>query len=78
MVALTRPIAHHHPHAGIAFPTSLSVNNCVSHFSPLVSDVGVPKLAAGDVVKLQIGVHIDGVGSWSSSALKLPLMEGGP
>ena len=35
---------------GVAFPTSISVNNCVCHFSPLKSDQDyVPK--EGDLVK---------------------------
>lgn len=47
--------------AGIAFPTAISVNNTVSHFSPLTSDTGVAALANGDVAKLMLGIHIDGV-----------------
>jgi len=46
---------------GLAFPTCISVNNCVAHFSPLASDpLSVQKLAKGDVVKLHLGAHIDG------------------
>jgi methionine aminopeptidase len=36
---------------GIAFPTCVSVNNCVCHFSPLASDTDV-ELKDGDVVKM--------------------------
>lgn len=36
---------------GIAFPTCISVNNCVCHFSPLASDTDV-ELKDGDVVKM--------------------------
>ena len=36
---------------GIAFPTCLSVNNCICHFSPLVSDTDV-ELKDGDMVKM--------------------------
>jgi len=43
---------------GVAFPTSVSVNNCVGHFSPLVGDL--TELAEGDIVKVDLGVHIDG------------------
>eukprot|EP01100_Stratorugosa_tubuloviscum_P004873 TRINITY_DN2231_c0_g1_i1.p1 TRINITY_DN2231_c0_g1~~TRINITY_DN2231_c0_g1_i1.p1 ORF type:complete len:440 (-),score=242.25 TRINITY_DN2231_c0_g1_i1:74-1393(-) len=43
---------------GIAFPTSISVNNCAGHFSPLSSDTTV--LAEGDLAKIDLGVHIDG------------------
>lgn len=36
---------------GIGFPTCVSVNNCVGHFSPLPEDPNVV-LKAGDVVKM--------------------------
>lgn len=48
---------------GIAFPTSISVNNVVSHFSPLPSDKDVPVLKNGDVVKVMLGAHVDGYAS---------------
>ncbi|NWY75778.1 PA2G4 protein, partial [Erithacus rubecula] len=44
---------------GIAFPTSISVNNCVCHFSPLKSDQDYI-LKDGDLVKIDLGVHVDG------------------
>jgi curved DNA binding protein len=44
---------------GIAFPTCVSLNNCVCHFSPLKSDSPVC-LAAGDLFKIELGVHVDG------------------
>ncbi|MBN3291210.1 PA2G4 protein, partial [Polypterus senegalus] len=44
---------------GIAFPTSISVNNCVCHFSPLKSDPDYT-LKEGDLVKIDLGVHVDG------------------
>ncbi|XP_060925023.1 proliferation-associated protein 2G4a [Limanda limanda] len=44
---------------GIAFPTSVSVNNCVCHFSPLKSDSEYT-LKDGDLVKIDLGVHVDG------------------
>merc|ERR1711971_739607 len=44
---------------GIAFPTCISVNNCICHFSPLTSESDVI-LADGDVVKIDMGAHIDG------------------
>ncbi|CAM6084475.1 unnamed protein product [Calypogeia fissa] len=43
---------------GIAFPTCVSVNNTVCHFSPLASDETA--LVANDIVKIDLGVHIDG------------------
>ncbi|TYJ56324.1 DNA-binding protein, 42 kDa [Cryptococcus floricola] len=44
---------------GSAFPTSISVNNTVSHVSPLPSDPEIV-LKDGDVVKIMLGVHLDG------------------
>jgi curved DNA binding protein len=43
---------------GIAVPTCISVNNCVGHCSPL-NDCAV-ELKEGDLVKIDIGCHIDG------------------
>lgn len=43
---------------GVAFPTCISVNNTVCHFSPLASDETV--MEAGDVLKIDMGCHIDG------------------
>lgn len=40
-------------HLGIGFPTTISVNNCVAHFSPLPSDPEAAlTLKDGDVVKM--------------------------
>ena len=44
---------------GIAFPTCLSVNHTICHFSPLVSEPDLT-LAEGDMVKIDMGAHIDG------------------
>lgn len=44
---------------GIAFPTCISVNNCICHFSPLRSEASLT-LADGDLVKIELGVHVDG------------------
>jgi len=44
---------------GIAFPTCVSVNNCICHFSPLKSDAPV-LLKENDLVKVDLGAHIDG------------------
>ncbi|KAL9267336.1 ERBB-3 BINDING PROTEIN 1-like protein [Drosera capensis] len=43
---------------GVAFPSCISVNNTVCHFSPLASDETV--LEEGDVLKIDLGCHIDG------------------
>lgn len=44
---------------GTAFPTCVSLNNCVGHYSPLVSEDKMV-VAEGDVVKIDLGVHVDG------------------
>ena len=44
---------------GIAFPTCISVNECVCHFSPLNKSESIV-LKDGDIVKIDLGVHIDG------------------
>lgn len=44
---------------GIAFPTCISVNHIVCHFSPLLSESDVT-ISDGDMVKIDLGVHIDG------------------
>mmetsp|Transcript_29198 Transcript_29198/g.54660 ORF Transcript_29198/g.54660 Transcript_29198/m.54660 type:complete len:387 (-) Transcript_29198:138-1298(-) len=43
---------------GIGFPTCVSVNHIVGHFSPLSDDTSTFK--DGDLVKIDLGVHIDG------------------
>lgn len=43
---------------GVAFPTCISVNNIVCHFSPMATDETV--LEENDVVKIDMGCHIDG------------------
>ena len=46
---------------GTAFPTCVSINHVVGHVSPLTgADNGGGSVKAGDVVKIDIGVHIDG------------------
>ncbi len=44
---------------GIAFPCCVSVNNCICHYSPLMSETDT-LLKDGDLVKLDMGAHIDG------------------
>lgn len=43
---------------GPAYPTCISVNNCVNNMSPFDENSGF--LSAGDVVKINLGVHLDG------------------
>merc|ERR1719316_1217907 len=44
---------------GIAFPTCVSVNEIVGHFSPMKGKES-RQLKAGDVAKIDLAVHIDG------------------
>jgi hypothetical protein len=41
---------------GVAFPTSISVNNCCGHFSPLGDDTS--KIEEGDVVKMFVALRL--------------------
>jgi curved DNA binding protein len=43
---------------GLAFPTSISVNDIVCHYSPLAEDTLV--INKGDTVRFDVGVHVDG------------------
>ncbi|KAJ8907782.1 hypothetical protein NDN08_007886 [Rhodosorus marinus] len=43
---------------GVGFPTCVSVNNCVCHFSPMSDDPTV--LKDGDIISIDLGCHIDG------------------
>ena len=43
---------------GIAFPTGLSINNCVAHWTPQNNCNKI--LKENDVIKIDYGVHIDG------------------
>jgi curved DNA binding protein len=44
---------------GIAFPTCISVNNCICHYSPLQTEPDTV-LKEDDVIKIDLGSHIDG------------------
>ncbi|KAJ6513168.1 peptidase M24, structural domain-containing protein [Mycena sanguinolenta] len=55
---------------GLAFPTCVSVNNTVAHFSPLASDPQSSQvLAKDDMVKLHIGAQIDGFAAISAETI---------
>lgn len=43
---------------GIAFPTCISVNHIMGHYSPLEDES--TQLAEGDLAKIICGAHIDG------------------
>ena len=55
---------------GVAFPTCISVNDCVCHYSPLTSESTI--LAAGDVVKVDLGVHVDGFVAVAAHTFVIP------
>ena len=59
---------------GVAFPTCLSVNNCVCHFSPFPSDSS--SLKTGDLVKIDLGCHIDGFIAVVAHTLVVPAENG--
>jgi methionine aminopeptidase len=46
---------------GIAFPTSFGINNIAGYYCP--SEEEEVKLEKGDVVKIELGIHIDGLPS---------------
>jgi len=44
--------------AGLAFPVNISINEIAAHYSPVHDDKKI--IHKGDVVKLDLGTHIDG------------------
>jgi len=59
---------------GVAFPTSISVNNVVGHFSPLLDDTTT--LNDGDVAKIDLGVQIDGYISVAAHTIVVQATQG--
>jgi curved DNA binding protein len=55
---------------GIAFPTCVSANEICGHYSPLKTEPTT--LKAGDVVKIDLGVHIDGFISLVAHTIIVP------
>lgn len=43
---------------GISFPTCISVNHVMGHYSPMKDESTV--LAEGDIAKIDLGCHLDG------------------
>jgi curved DNA binding protein len=60
---------------GVAFPTSISVNNCCGNYSPLTLNESI-SLQQSDVVKIDIGVHIDGYISTVAHTIVVGTFEG--
>ncbi|CAE6426894.1 unnamed protein product [Rhizoctonia solani] len=75
---------------GLAFPTSISVNNCVTPdqslsflfvwypFDVRTDPLANTALAKGDVVKIHVGAHIDGFASVSAETLIVGATEAEP
>lgn len=53
---------------GVAFPTCICINEVVCHFSPLRSDA-VVTVKDGDLIKIELGVHIDGFAAVTAHTL---------
>ena len=47
---------------GLAFPTTLSVNEVCGYYSPLLEDS--TSIKEGDLVKIELGAHVDGFASF--------------
>lgn len=62
---------------GVAFPVCISVNENVCNISPLASDE-MPPLQAGDIVKIDLGCHIDGYISVAAHTVIVPPSPGAP
>jgi len=60
---------------GVAFPVCVSVNDVICNHSPLASEEVEP-LKAGDIVKLDLGCHIDGYISVAAHTLIVPETAG--
>jgi len=61
---------------GVAFPTSIGVNNIVGHFCPMEKDQDQPILHTGDIVKIDLGVHIDGFVALVAQTFAVPAQPG--
>jgi len=64
--------------AGIAFPVNLSINDIAAHYTPDINDTLT--FQEGDLVKVDIGVHVDGYIGDTAFSVKLgekshPLIE---
>ncbi|KAL3817050.1 hypothetical protein ACHAXA_000100 [Cyclostephanos tholiformis] len=62
---------------GVAFPVCVSVNDVICNRCPLASEETEP-LKAGDIVKLDLGVHIDGYISVAAHTLVVPTSPDSP
>lgn len=53
---------------GIAFPTAISLDDCVAYYSPVEGDAPV-EIKAGSVAKIMVGAQIDGFASIVSDSI---------
>lgn len=53
---------------GIGFPCCISVNNVIGHFSPTAGEESL-KLENENVVKIELGAHIDGYASQAAHTI---------
>ncbi|KAF9326869.1 Proliferation-associated protein 2G4 [Podila minutissima] len=53
---------------GVGFPTCISVNNTICHFSPLATEAA-QVLKTGDMVKVELGAQIDGYGAIAATTI---------
>ena len=60
IVLEVQAISPHQPqlNGGIAFPVGIGINHCVAHYTPLTGNQVT--IRAGDLVKIDFGVQIDG------------------
>ncbi|KAJ1955958.1 hypothetical protein GGI12_005438 [Dipsacomyces acuminosporus] len=64
---------------GISYPTSVSINNVICHFSPLASDPNAEQtLKNGDVVRVQLGAQIDGFAAVAGNTVVVGSSEANP
>jgi len=55
---------------GVAFPTCISVNETVCHYSPLAEESVT--LKAGDTVRIDLGAHVDGYIAQVAHTIRVP------
>ncbi|KAJ2552699.1 hypothetical protein EV175_003213 [Coemansia sp. RSA 1933] len=64
---------------GSAYPTSVSVNHVVCHFAPSANDTKADQaLKNGDIVRVQLGAHIDGFAAVSGNTIVVGASESSP
>eukprot|EP00123_Amoebidium_parasiticum_P022969 comp9880_c0_seq1/m.4818 comp9880_c0_seq1/g.4818 ORF comp9880_c0_seq1/g.4818 comp9880_c0_seq1/m.4818 type:complete len:404 (-) comp9880_c0_seq1:136-1347(-) len=62
---------------GISFPTCISVNNVVCHYSPVTLDQAIT-LRDGDLIKIDLGCHVDGYAAVVASSIVIGASSANP